>query len=123
MGCLVELKFYLCLRKILSWIKYKFMLASLLKSSLGRLRIVAFLEGISFLLLLGIAMPLKYMAGIPEGVRIIGMAHGVLFVLYVLLLVQVGIEKNWSWTKGFLAFIASLIPFGTFYADAKWFKD
>lgn len=99
------------------------MLATLLKSSLGRLRIVAFLEGVSFLLLLGIAMPLKYMAGIPEGVRVIGMAHGVLFVLYVFLLIQVTMEKNWSWKKALLAFIASLIPFGTFYADAKWFKD
>lgn len=99
------------------------MLATLLKSSLGRLRIIAFLEGISFLLLLGIAMPLKYMAGIPEGVRIIGMAHGVLFVLYVLLLLQVTIERNWTWKKALLAFIASFIPFGTFYADAKWFKE
>jgi integral membrane protein len=99
------------------------MILSLLKSSLGRLRIIAFLEGISFLLLLGIAMPLKYMAGIPEGVQIIGMAHGVLFVLYVLLLIQVTIEKNWSWTKAALGFLASLVPFGTFYADAKWFKE
>jgi integral membrane protein len=99
------------------------MILSLLKSSLGRLRIIAFLEGISFLLLLGIAMPLKYMAGIPEGVKVIGMAHGVLFVLYVLLLIQVTIEKNWSWKKATLGFLASLIPFGTFYADAKWFKE
>ena len=99
------------------------MLSTLLKSPLGRLRIVAILEGISFLVLLGIAMPLKYLAGIPEPVRVVGMAHGVLFVLYVILLIQVAIEKSWSFKKFVLAFIASFIPFGTFYADAKWFRD
>jgi len=98
------------------------MILSLLKSSLGRLRIVAFLEGVSLLLLLGIAMPLKYMAGLPEAVRIVGMAHGVLFVLYVLLVIQVAIEKSWSWKKVILSILASIVPFGTFYADAKWFK-
>lgn len=99
------------------------MLSTLLKSPLGRLRIVAILEGISFLVLLGIAMPLKYLAGIPEPVRVVGMAHGVLFVLYVILLIQVAIEKSWSFKKSILAFIASFIPFGTFYADAKWFRE
>ncbi|MCE7039777.1 DUF3817 domain-containing protein [Dyadobacter sp. CY312] len=99
------------------------MILSLLKSSLGRLRIVAFLEGVSLLLLLGIAMPLKYMAGLPEAVRIVGMAHGVLFVLYVLLVVQVAIERSWSWKKAILSILASIVPFGTFYADAKWFKE
>lgn len=98
------------------------MILSLLKSSLGRLRIVAFLEGVSLLLLLGIAMPLKYMAGLPEAVRIVGMAHGVLFVLYVLLVIQVAIERSWSWKKVILSILASIVPFGTFYADAKWFK-
>jgi len=99
------------------------MLSTLIKSSLGRLRIVAVLEGISFLVLLGIAMPLKYIAGIPEVVRIVGMAHGVLFILYVVLLIQVAVERDWSWKKSIFAFIASLIPFGTFYADAKWFRQ
>ena len=98
------------------------MILSLLKTSLGRLRIIAFAEGISFLVLLGIAMPLKYIAGIPEVVRVVGMAHGVLFVLYVVLLIQVAIERDWSWKKSILAFLASLVPFGTFYADAKWFR-
>lgn len=98
------------------------MLSTLIKSSLGRLRIVAVLEGISFLILLGVAMPLKYLAGIPEVVRVVGMAHGVLFVLYVVLLIQVAVENNWSFKKSILAFIASFIPFGTFYADAKWFR-
>ncbi|WP_317048755.1 DUF3817 domain-containing protein [Hymenobacter sediminis] len=72
------------------------MLSSLLRTSLGRLRVVGFLEGISFLVLLGIAMPLKYLLGQPEAVRIVGMAHGVLFVAYVLLVLQVSLERSWS---------------------------
>jgi integral membrane protein len=99
------------------------MISSLFKTSLGRLRIIAFVEGISYLLLLGIAMPLKYIVGIPQPVRVIGMAHGVLFVLFIILLLQVTIEKNWSIKKSILSFLSSLVPFGTFYADAKLFRD
>ncbi|MHA4742151.1 DUF3817 domain-containing protein [Dyadobacter sp. MSC1_007] len=98
------------------------MVSELIKSALGRLRIIAFLEGVSYLVLLGIAMPLKYMAGLPQAVRVVGMAHGVLFVLFVLLLVQVATEKSWSFKKSALSFISSLVPFGTFYADARWFR-
>ncbi len=99
------------------------MIQSLLKTSLGRFRIVAFLEGISFLVLLGIAMPLKYIAGLPEAVRMVGMAHGVLFVMFTILLIQVAMEYSWSFKKATLSFISSFIPFGTFYADHKWFRD
>jgi integral membrane protein len=99
------------------------MVSELVKSTLGRLRIVAFLEGVSFLVLLGIAMPLKYLAGIPQAVRVVGMAHGVLFVLFVILLIQAAAERGWSFKKTALGFLSSLIPFGTFYADAKWFRD
>lgn len=98
-------------------------MTTLLKTQLGRLRIVGFAEGISFLLLLGIAMPLKYIMGLPAAVRVIGMAHGVLFVLYVLLVIVVKIERNWSFTKMLLALLASLVPFGTFWADAKLFRS
>lgn len=99
------------------------MVSELIKSALGRLRIIAFLEGVSYLVLLGIAMPLKYMAGLPQAVRVVGMAHGVLFVLFVLLLIQVATEKSWSFKKSALSFISSLVPFGTFYADARWFRN
>lgn len=98
------------------------MLANLLKTALGRLRLVAFLEGTSLLILLAIAMPLKYIAGYPHAVRVIGMAHGILFILYVILLIQVVFELSWGWKKFVLAFFASIIPFGTFIADAKIFK-
>jgi integral membrane protein len=96
---------------------------SSLRTSLGRLRVVGFLEGISFLVLLGIAMPLKYLAGQPEAVRIVGMAHGVLFVAYVLLVLQVSIERSWSWKKALLALAVSVVPFGTFWAEKKLFQE
>ncbi|HWV28758.1 DUF3817 domain-containing protein [Dyadobacter jiangsuensis] len=99
------------------------MVSELIKSALGRLRIIAFLEGISFIVLLGVAMPLKYFAGIPQAVRIVGMAHGVLFILFVLLLIQVATEKSWSFKKSALSFLSSLVPFGTFYADSRWFRN
>jgi len=88
----------------------------------GRLRVVAFLEGISFLILLGIAMPLKYMYGQPELVRSVGMMHGVLFVWYVWLIMRAKFTFDWSWGNFLMAGIASLIPLGTFYADHKLFK-
>lgn len=99
------------------------MLSSLLRTSLGRLRAVGFLEGVSFLVLLLIAMPLKYLAGKPEAVRMVGMAHGVLFVAYVLLVLQVAIERSWSWGKALLALAVSVVPFGTFWADKKLFRE
>ncbi len=99
------------------------LIASLLSSPLGRLRIVAFLEGVSFLVLLGIAMPLKYAYGQPAAVKHVGMAHGVLFVSYVLLLLGVALERSWSARKVLLAFGASLVPFGTFWADRKLFRE
>ncbi len=82
------------------------MIAGLLQTTLGRLRIVAFLEGISFLVLLGIAMPLKYLASNPEPVRIVGMIHGILFIAYVIFLVLTHVEHRWSFGKSILAFIS-----------------
>ncbi len=90
--------------------------------SLKDLRIfmqIAFLEGISYLVLLLVAMPLKYFAQIPEGVKYIGWAHGVLFVLFCIYLLKVWVGLKWSFGKTAVAFIASLLPFGTFVLDAK----
>lgn len=81
------------------------------------------MEGVSFLVLLLIAMPLKYAAGRPEAVKHVGMAHGVLFVLYVLLVVMVGIGRGWSARKMGLALLASLVPLGTFWADKHLFRS
>jgi integral membrane protein len=95
---------------------------SLINTQLGRLRLVAFAEGVSFLILLFITMPLKYLFQLPEPNLFFGMAHGLLFVLYVLAVVQITIEKSWNMKKMFLALLASVIPFGTFWADKKLFK-
>ncbi len=94
-----------------------------MKNSLSALRLVALLEGISFLVLLGIAMPLKYYFDQPDAVKIVGMAHGVLFVLYTVNLLIVHLKFKWNFLKTTGAFIASFIPFGTFYADKKWFRE
>ena len=95
---------------------------NLLISSLGRLRVVAFLEGMSFLVLLLIAMPLKYAFGQPLAVKHVGMAHGVLFVTYAFLLLIVGLERGWGFRKMALGFVASLVPLGTFWADKHLFR-
>ena len=91
--------------------------------SLKTFRIIALMEGISFLVLLGIAMPLKYMAGFPIAVRITGSLHGLLFVLFVFYLFQVRLDLKWDLKKTALAFIASLLPFGTFVLDSKLLKN
>jgi integral membrane protein len=96
---------------------------NLLTTSIGRLRVIGFLEGLSFLFLLLIAMPVKYLAGEPMLVRITGMIHGLLFVGYVLKVIIVKFELNWSVKKSFLALVASVIPFGTFYADSRLFRN
>lgn len=93
-----------------------------MKSSLSVLRLVALLEGLSLIALLLIAMPLKYYWDKPEAVKIVGMAHGVLFILYVINLLLVHLKLKWAMGKTFGAFVAAWIPFGTFYADKKWFR-
>ncbi|QNH60841.1 DUF3817 domain-containing protein [Hymenobacter sediminicola] len=97
--------------------------SSLLSTSLGRLRVVGFLEGWSFLILLLVAMPLKYLAGEPLAVRYVGMAHGVLFVAYVLLVLQNALEHSWGMRKTGLALVASFVPLGTFWADKHLFRS
>lgn len=92
-------------------------------SYLGRLRWAGLIEGISFILLLFVAMPLKYAAGRPEFVRVIGMLHGILFLAYLLALVQAWIAYGWDWKRVGLLFLSTLIPFGTFAADYWMLRD
>ncbi|PCC70604.1 integral membrane protein [Nannocystis exedens] len=91
----------------------------MLNTEIGRFRLVSLLEGISFLVLLGIAMPLKYAAGIPEAVRYVGWAHGLLFVLFILALLSASTAARWSLAKTAGAFIASVIPFGAFVLERR----
>jgi integral membrane protein len=94
----------------------------LFKTQLGRLRILAFTEGVSFLIILFITMPLKYMLSMPEPNKVFGLVHGLLFVLYVFAVIQIKIEQSWTFKKMALALLASIIPFGTFWADKKLFQ-
>lgn len=89
---------------------------------LQTLRIIALLEGLSFLGLLFIAMPMKYFMDMPTAVKIPGMAHGGLFVAYILLAIVVGLDKNWNTKQFAIVIVGSILPFGTFYADKKVFK-
>ena len=84
---------------------------------LKQFRWVAFLEGLSFVLLLFVAMPLKYWAGLPLAVRIVGMVHGLLFVLFIGALFRAAVEREWPARRWGLAFLSSLVPFGTFAFD------
>jgi integral membrane protein len=88
---------------------------------LSRFRTIAFLEGCSFLLI-GITMILKYGYEMPGPNFVVGMIHGFLFILYTVVLVYVAYIYKWSFRKVGLSFLASLIPFGTFYADKKLWK-
>jgi integral membrane protein len=86
-------------------------------SELRRFRLIAFLEGLSFVALLFLAMPLKYWAGLPMAVRIVGMVHGLLFLAFVASLFDVALKRSWSPSRWGLAFLSSLVPFGTFLFD------
>ena len=86
-------------------------------TSLRHLRLVALLEGLSFVFLLFVAMPLKYFAGLPLAVRLAGSLHGILFVTFVLVLGRAALEHRWSAIRSLLAFVSSLVPFGTFVLD------
>lgn len=92
-----------------------------LSSSIWWLRIIGITEGISLLVLLGIAMPLKYAAGKPEAVKYTGWIHGVLFVAFIATVLFVYYQKNWPFKRVIIAFIAAFLPFGTFVFD-KWLQ-
>ena len=85
-------------------------------------RIVSFLEGLSYLLLLFIATPIKYLQDNPEYVKMLGMPHGILFMLYVVLAFMIKPEMKWNSKEFGMVLLASIIPFGTFYIDRKYFK-
>lgn len=94
----------------------------LIQSHLGRLRIIGFLEGISFILLVGVAMPLKYIGGYTHATWDIGMIHGVLFISYIVAVIPVKFDLNWNLKTTFLVLLASLLPLGTFVAEYKIFR-
>ena len=86
-------------------------------------RLISFLEGISYLLLLFIAVPIKYFQGDESYVKILGMPHGILFVSYIVLAIMIQNQMKWSLKTLGIIGLASVIPFGTFYVDKKYLQN
>ncbi len=91
-------------------------------SFLNIFRIVAFLEGVSYILLLFIATPVRHLLDEPKYVKILGMPHGLLFIGYIILAFMIKSELRWDKKEFWSVLLASIIPFGTFYIDRKYLK-
>ena len=91
-------------------------------SLLNIFRVVAFLEGISYILLLFIATPMKHFAGDAQYVKLLGMPHGILFMLYIVLAFVLKPDFNWSKKTFSGVLLAAIIPFGTFFIERKYLK-
>lgn len=91
-------------------------------SVIGRLRVVAFLEGCSYLGILVIGMPLKYFYESGETNMILGQAHGLLFLLFIVLTALAAMHYKWKLGRTFWVLLSSIIPFGTFIVDHKILK-
>ena len=85
-------------------------------------RLVAFLEGVSYILLLFFATPVKYILEDPKYVKLLGMPHGLLFIAYIAFAFLLRKEFSWNNNEFGTILLASLIPFGTFYIDRKFLK-
>ena len=85
-------------------------------------RIIALLEGLSYILLLFVAVPVKYSLGDPTYVKLLGMPHGMLFVAYLGFAFYFKQEHNWRMKTLAIVLLASVLPFGTFYVDNKYLK-
>ena len=86
-------------------------------------RIIALLEGISYILLLFIATPIKYMMNDESYVKMLGMPHGLLFIMYIVVAFLLKSEMNWSKRIFNIVLISSVIPFGTFYIEKKYLSN
>mgnify|MGYP000153281392 CR=1 FL=1 len=86
-------------------------------------RVIAFLEGVSYLLLLFIATPIKHFTDDPTYVKMLGMPHGLLFIAYVIFALVIRSEQKWDVKKTAIILLAAVIPFGTFYIDKKYFSS
>lgn len=85
-------------------------------------RIVSFLEGVSYLLLIFVAVPIKYFNGDASFVKILGMPHGILFMLYIILAITLLKSMKWDFKTVIIILVASILPFGTFYIDKKYLQ-
>ncbi|MDI9872141.1 DUF3817 domain-containing protein [Flectobacillus roseus] len=96
---------------------------TLFKTKLGRIRIIGFLEGLSLLVLIFVAIPMKHFFHNPALSKFLGPIHGAIFLVFVLNTMSLAIEQNWKFrTTTWKIIVACFIPFGTFYIDHKIFK-
>ena len=93
----------------------------MLNSSIGRLRIISIVEGVSFIVLLVVAMPMKYFWGMPDAVTVVGMVHGILFLLFCVALVNAVLVARWKLRPPLLIFLASLVPFAPLWVE-HWLR-
>ena len=89
------------------------------KTALHRFRIISYIEGLSYLILLFIAMPIKYIGENPYPVKIVGMTHGILFILFMIFLFESLRRYSWENRFSIRLFVYSLIPFGSFIIEKK----
>lgn len=91
----------------------------MMRNPIPFLRTAGLAEGVSFLVLLFVAMPLKYFAGLPQAVKVVGWGHGVLFIAFTALLLYTAIIARWPFGRAALVFVAALLPFGPFLIDRR----
>ena len=85
-------------------------------------RVIAFLEGVSYILLMSVGLYFKYQLGDPSYVKLLGMPHGILFVAYLVFALLLKENEKWNKTELFIVLVCSILPFGTFYIDQKYLQ-
>lgn len=91
----------------------------MLKTPIGQVRAVGMIEGFSFVVLLGIAMPLKYLWSLPMAVTVVGMIHGILFLVFCGVLMNAKQVTGWGLGRTGGVLVAALLPFGPFVIDGS----
>ena len=118
----MRMKYSVVKRHVISYIFHKLSCGKVRTNGMntvtGRFRIAGIWEGISFLLLVFIAMPLKYFADISIAVAVMGMIHGILFPLYLIALAHLGLVKKWKVSLWIMGLLAGVLPFGTFLFES-----
>lgn len=107
-------------RSLRSYLAIIFAQKNILKKGIKLFKIISFLEAVSFIVLLCVAMPLKYIWDMPQLVQVVGMAHGVLFILYIVFAIYAWQVLHWSFKKLSIAIVCSVVPFGPFYVERNY---
>ena len=107
-------------RSLRSYLAIIFAQKNILKKGIKLFKIISFLEAVSFIVLLCVAMPLKYIWDMPQLVQVVGMAHGILFILYIVFAIYAWQVLHWSFKKLSIAIVCSVVPFGPFYVERNY---